>query len=323
MHRTTLPVTPGAIIGYRRNGKPVRLIAGGSEPAPPAPANGAPEPAQPPAASAAPVPAPPPSAPDPASPAAANAPDGSAPQGSQQAGSVEELPGWAQKLIRETRTEAAAHRTKVKELTDAQTAAESERTRQMDKLAEALGLKPGEATPEQIAAERDAAQQRAEAASAHARTTSIELAAFRAAASMQADPNKVLDSRAFVSTLDGLDPADPAFAQLVSDRVAAALEANPAWRVTPAAAPAAPVPAAVPGQPYAPAVQAQPYAAPPLQAPAVPASGPQGAFTAAPPGPRQLSENDALQMSPAQVQEAINKGLFVEAGFGPNRKTQR
>jgi hypothetical protein len=30
-----------------------------------------------------------------------------------------------------------------------------------------------------------------------------------------------------------------------------------------------------------------------------------------------------LAMSPAQVQEAINKGLFVEAGFGPNRKTQR
>jgi len=324
MHRFTLPVTPGAIIGYRRNGTAVRLIAGGSEPAPPAPANGAPEPAQPPAAPAAPVPAPPPSAPDPAGPAAANAPDGTAPQGSQQAGSVEELPGWAQKLIRDTRSENAAHRTKVKELTDAQAAAESERTRQMDKLAEALGLKPGEATPEQIAAERDAAQQRAEAASANARTTSIELAAFRAAASMQADPNKVLDSRAFVTTLEGLDPADPAFAQLVSDRVAAALEANPAWRVTPApaAVPAAPQ-AAVPGQPYAPAVQAQPYTAPPLQAPAIPASGPQGAFTAAPPGPRQLSENDALAMSPAQVQEAINKGLFVEAGFGPNRKAQR
>ena len=139
------------------------------------------------------------------------------------------------------------------------------------------------------------------------------------------DVQEVLaDSRAFVTTLEGLDPADPAFAQLVSDRVAAALEANPAWRVTPApaAVPAAPQ-AAVPGQPYAPAVQAQPYTAPPLQAPAIPASGPQGAFTAAPPGPRQLSENDALAMSPAQVQEAINKGLFVEAGFGPNRKAQR
>jgi hypothetical protein len=323
MHRTTLPVTPGAIIGYRRNGMPVRLIAGGSEPAPPAPANGAPEQAQPPAASAAPVPAPPPSAPDPASPAAANAPEGQPQQGSQQAGSVDELPGWAQKLIRDTRSENAAHRTKVKELTDAQAAAEGERTRQMDKLAEALGLKPGEATPEQIAAERDAAHARAETASAHARTTSIELAAFRAAASLQADPNKVLDSRAFVATLEGLDPADPAFAQLVSDKVAAALESNPAWRVAPAAAPAAPAQAAVPGQPYPQAAQAQPYAAPPLQAPAIPASGPQGAFTAAPPGPRQLTEGDAMQMSPAQVVDAINKGLFTETGFGPNSKARR
>src|SRR6266705_3404735 len=30
MHTINLPVTPGAIIGYRRNGIPIRLIAGGS-----------------------------------------------------------------------------------------------------------------------------------------------------------------------------------------------------------------------------------------------------------------------------------------------------
>jgi hypothetical protein len=317
MHAPHLPVSPGAIIGYLRSGKPVRLIAGGSEPAPEPPANGDPAQAQPPAPAATPQ--------EPAAgPAAANAPEGTAPQGSQQPGTVDDLPGWAQKLIRDTRTEAASSRTKVKELTDAQAAAESERQRQMDQFAVALGLKPGEATPEQIAAERDAAQARAQAATAAARTTSIELAAFRAAAALQADPNKVLDSRAFVATLEGLDPADPAFAQLISDKVAAALEVNPAWRVAPVPAAVPQVPAQQPAQPYAPAAQAQPYAVPPpLGAPAVPASGPQGAFTAAPPGPRQLTEADAENMTPSQVVEAMNKGYFTQAGFGPSRKSQR
>jgi hypothetical protein len=322
MYRMTLPTSPGAILGYLRNGKPVRLIAGGSESAPEPPANGDPaavtppdSPQQQPAATELPAAAPEPSQQQP-------------PQaGGQQPGTVDDLPGWAQKLIRETRTEAAAHRTKLKELTDAQTAADTERQRQMDKVAEAFGLKPGEVTPEQIAAERDAAQERARAATATARTTAIELAAFRAAAALQADPNKVLDSRAFVATLDGLDPADPAFAALVSDRVAAALEVNPAWRVTPVPAlvPAlvpqqVPVPAQVPGQPpYAPAFAQQPYMAPPPLTPQIPASGPQGSFTPPPPGPRQLTEADAAQMSPGQVVEAMNQGLFREEGFGANR----
>ncbi|MFB4276049.1 hypothetical protein ACBJ59_12195 [Nonomuraea sp. MTCD27] len=44
MHTTI--TTPGAIIGYRRNGRPIRLIAGGSEGAP---EGGTPPPADPPA----------------------------------------------------------------------------------------------------------------------------------------------------------------------------------------------------------------------------------------------------------------------------------
>lgn len=41
--------TPGAIIGYRRNGQPIRLIAGGSEPTPePQPADGGQPPENPP-----------------------------------------------------------------------------------------------------------------------------------------------------------------------------------------------------------------------------------------------------------------------------------
>lgn len=41
MHTTTI-TTPGAIIGYRRDGRPIRLIAGGSEPPPEQPPTGGP-----------------------------------------------------------------------------------------------------------------------------------------------------------------------------------------------------------------------------------------------------------------------------------------
>ena len=34
MHNMHLSMTPGAIIGYRQNGTPIRLIAGGGEPTP-------------------------------------------------------------------------------------------------------------------------------------------------------------------------------------------------------------------------------------------------------------------------------------------------
>ena len=304
MRSTTWPVSPGAIIGYRRNGTPVRLIAGGSEPLPQGdPPAGEPQAPAPPGAPPAAEPAPG------APPAGGPAPDGggTAPQGGQPAaGTVEDLPPWAQKLIRETRSEAAANRTRAKDAADAVTAAEAARTAQVDAIAKALGLKPEEVTPEQLAAERDAATARADSAAAQARAAAVELAVFRAAAAAQADGSRLLDSRAFVATLDGLDPSADGFAGTVQERIAAAVEANPGWKLAP---PAAPAPA---GQ--------QP---PPLQPPAIPASGPQGSFTSAPPGPRQLTLEDAKGMSAKQVQDAINDGLFRDEGFGPKRALAR
>src|SRR5690348_11627299 len=93
MH-TPLTMTPGAIIGYRRNGRPIHPIAGGSEGAPEAPPAATPPAPAPPAATPAP-PAAEPTAPQPPAP----------PQ--PQAASVEELPAWAQKSLTELRAEAA------------------------------------------------------------------------------------------------------------------------------------------------------------------------------------------------------------------------
>lgn len=321
MHDSILPVWPGAIIGYRRDGTPIRLIGGGSEPVPPAPANGVPEPAQPPPAPpASPAPAPAPA--DPQVPAAPE-PGGSAPQGGQQQpGTVEDLPEWARRTIRDLRNENAASRTKAKEREDALAAFQTTHQTQMDGIARALGLKPEEATPEQLQARADAADAAAASERARAATAQVELAAWRAAAVIGADPARLLDSRAFVATLDGLDPAAEGFAQTVTDRVSQAIEANPSWRAAVAPVPQ-PAPAAppAPGQPYAPAAPG--YAPPPLPPPAVPSSGPQGSFTSPPPGPRQLTVDEVKNMSPADVVKAINDGLLVGEGFGRSRKSSR
>lgn len=288
MHRTA----PGALIGYRSDGTPIRLQAGGSEPAPepPPPAEPAPVPAPP--AEPAPVPAPPPQA-------------GQEPPAPR---TIEDLPDFAQRIVREARTEAAKYRT---QLRDVEQSVETKLTEQRDALARALGLAPEEVTPEQIAAERDAAKARADAESARARTSAVELATFRAAALMQADLGKLMDSRSFVATLDGLDPSAEGFADLVRDKVAAALEGNPGWKL------AAPPPAPAPGAP--------PAAPPPLQPPSVPASSPQAAGFSSPPPPggRPLTEADALQMTPQQVVDAINAGQFTSEGFGPRRSMTR
>lgn len=304
---------PGAIIGTRKTGRPIRLIGGGSEPAPEPPAPPA-EPAQPPAPAAAPEP--------PAAPAAAGdpAPQPAPEPAPQPAESVDQLPAWAQKELRSTRSENAAARQRVKELADAQAAAKTQHDEQMAGIARALGLAPEETTPEQLTAQRDQALADAQANAARARATQVELAVFRAASQAGVNAGALLDSRTFVATLDGLDPSSEGFAQVVSDRIAAAIETNPAWRAqAPVAAPAAAPVTAPPLAPPAPVIPEQG-----VQPPAVPASGPQGGFPSPPPpGGRQLTAQDAVTMTAQQVQEAINAGLFQEAGFGPARSSRR
>jgi hypothetical protein len=280
-------ITPGAIIGYRRNGTPIRVIAGGSE-GPPEPPAGDP-------------PAPPAPAADLAPPAGDPAPGGQEPPAPAAAAtSVEELPAWAQKLVRDNRNEAAANRVKAKESADALAALQTKSQQQLDGIAKALGLAPEQATPEQIMAERDAARATADANAARARESAVELAVFRAASAAGANGNALLDSRTFVALLAGLDPAADDFGQRVSDVIATAVEGNPGWKLT-APAPAPPVPPAPP---------------------TVPKSG-TGPVTGVPDGPRQLTDADVARMSPSEVQKAMDDGLLQALGFGTNRKRRR
>lgn len=294
-----LPCSPGAIIGYRKNGTPIRVIAGGSEAATETPAGDAP--ATP--AAEPPTPAAPPAAPaaDPAQQSGQEPPAQPA-----EAANVDQLPPWAQKLIRDGRTEAATNRAKAKEHADALAALETKSQQQLDGIAKALGLKPEEATPEQIMAERDNARAQAEQNAAQARQSQVELAVFRAAAQSGANGTALLDSRSFVAGLDGLDPSSPDFAQQVADKIAAATEANPAWRT------AVPAPAVVP----------PPLAAPPA-APPAPVPARSGGEHTAPGGNRQWTLADVQAVSktnPQAVVDAIEQGLLVDLGYHPSRK---
>lgn len=255
---------------------PETPVAETSAPAPEQPAHGAPDPAPVTAAQ-----------PEAAQPAAGSA-------------SVDELPPWAQRELKKLREEAAGNRVKAKEVSDRLAAFEAAQDQQRKAFAKALGLAPDEPpTPEQLTeqlnstrAERDAEQQRA-------RQTAVELAVFRQAAAQQVDGNALLDSRAFVTALDGLDPAAADFNQRVTEAINVAAERNPLYKLTP---PTPPTPA-------------------PPAPPTVPKSGAE--FSAPPQGPRQWTEEDVARATPTQLQKAINDGLCQELGFGPRRASRR
>jgi hypothetical protein len=282
MH-TILTMTPGAIIGYRKNGRPIHPIAGGSEPtveAPPAP----------------PVPATPAAAPEPPAPAA---PTPNQPPAAPAASSVEELPAWAQKSLTELRAEAAANRVKAKENADNLAAFQAEQAKQRDAFAKALGL-AGEEPPtaEQLTEQLTASKAERDAERKRAQQAAVELAVLRAAGAQQVDGNALLDSRQFVSALDGLDPTAADFGQQVAQAIEKAVERNPGYK-----------PAATPPPPVAPAP------------PAVPKSGAE--FGAPPAGPRQWTQQDVDASTPSQLQKAINDGLLENLGFGPRRASRR
>lgn len=216
------------------------------------------------------------------------------------ASTADELPAWAQRELKKLREEAAGNRVKAKEVetTLAQFKAEQEQQRQA--MAKALGFAPDEPpTAEQLAEQLNATKAERDAQQARARQTAVELAVFRVAAAQQVDGNALLDSRAFVSALDGLDPSAPDFGQQVKDAIATAAEANPRYKLEPPA-PATP---------------------PPPAPPSVPKSGSE--FGAPPQGPRQWTEEDVARASATQVQKAINDGLLENLGFGPKRRSRR
>jgi hypothetical protein len=284
-----LPTTPGAILGYRRNGQPIRLIAGASGETDPAPV--ADPPAQPdpttPAHDPAPVPAPPADpAPAPGAPAAPT--------------DVSQLPDWAQKMITETRKEAGDHRVKLRDAEaaakTAQAAAQeaaSKHAAMLDTIAKGLGLKDDDSPPDpaKLAEQLTAAQAETARKDAEKREADVKLAVYMAAGNHEANAVALVDSLSFQRSVKDLDPAADDFADRIGEAITKAIETNPLYKVTP------------------------PKAEP--KAPVKAKSG--GEFTGTPGGNRQWTDEDVNAHSPAQVAKAIEDGLLVDMGFHPKK----
>lgn len=153
-----------------------------------------------------------------------------APGAQQQAPAqdVSSLPDWAQKLINDTRSEAAKHRTEKQ--TAAQQAQEAQAQR--EKLLAALGLKADgtDAPPDPAAL---AAQ--IEQAQAVAWTSAVELNVYKAAVANGLDPAALTDSRAFIDSLDEFTEDDittPEFGSKLAAHIKAYGEKHPQFKAS-------------------------------------------------------------------------------------------
>lgn len=209
MHSTTLPTTPGALLGYTSKGRPIHLMAGGS-----GDDQGGQDAGQ---ASG--------------TDGDANAGQAGTDQGTsgtgtgQQSGqasgqqggdaqSVKDLPDWAQKQIRDLRKEAGDNRT-------AANAVKTASQQQLDQVAQLLGLKKGEELdPAKMAEQLNESR-------ATARATAVELAVHRNSGKHGADPDALLDSRGFLTAVAGLDPAAADFTTKVDAAIKEAVKTNP------------------------------------------------------------------------------------------------
>lgn len=139
---------------------------------------------------------------------------------------VSSLPDWAQKLITDTRTEAAKHRTEKQTAAQQAQAAQAQR----DAILKAAGLKPdgtdADPDPAALAAQIQEAQ-------AVAWTNAVELSVVRSALAVGADSEKLIDSRAFIDSLDAfvdLDPNSAEFKTKLADHVKAYVDKHPTFK---------------------------------------------------------------------------------------------
>ncbi|WP_228974960.1 hypothetical protein [Streptomyces sp. DH12] len=204
----------GAVIGYRVDGRPIYAIAGGS-----GEGEGAAGTGQQPAAET-PKPG--------AAPAAKSAtPAGDRWSGFRWDGKVESLPADVAKVIREAREEAGKSRATAKENAATQARQELAQT-----IGKALGIvqddKP--ADPAELTRTITEKTSRIGELETTVRTQAIELAAYRAAGNHQADAGALLDSRSFIKSVEGLDPADKDFTTKLDEAIKTAVENNPQLR---------------------------------------------------------------------------------------------
>ncbi|MEU6778558.1 hypothetical protein ABZ912_05095 [Nonomuraea angiospora] len=237
-----LPKTPGAIIGYRKSGQPIRLIAGGAPEGEGQqqgnPQSGGPE------AGVTPSPQEAPPAPDPLTNLRQKDE-----QVNPDALRVDQLPDWGQKLFRDLRKEAGDYRAELRKVQEAleenkrsQGPSAEEITAQVQsdlakQIGKALGLVGEEQkvlTPEQIieqlTGERDTtARERDEEKERHRRAL-MELAVHRQGLKLGADPDALLDSRSFLKKARDLDIDAQDFAAKLGEVIELAVTENPKFK---------------------------------------------------------------------------------------------
>ncbi|MER6663233.1 hypothetical protein ABT256_01690 [Amycolatopsis japonica] len=149
----------------------------------------------------------------------------SAPAPVEQGAAADDLaaldPATLAKMVRELRTENASDRTTAKTK-----AADEARQQLAQDIGKALGLVAGDddkADPAKLAEQVTGEQQRARAAA-------VELAVFKSAGPLGADPAALVDSRAFLSAVEQLDPTAADFADKVGAAITKAVTDNPKLR---------------------------------------------------------------------------------------------
>ncbi|MEV6154922.1 hypothetical protein AB0L53_31735 [Nonomuraea sp. NPDC052129] len=248
-----LPTTPGAIIGYRRSGRPIRVIAGG---APEGEGGGEGQPQGEPQSGGPEAGVTPPAQQEGTVPDPLAATRQREEQVNPDALKVDQLPPWAQKLIRETRTEAAEFRNQLREAQKAADEAakakgpsaeeitqqvQSDLAKQIGKALGLVGEEQQQLTPEQIieqlTGERDTtAKERDEERDRHRRAL-VELAVHRQGLKLGADPDALLDSRSFLKKVRDLDTDAQDFATKLGEVIELAVTENPKFKGGPQAGP--------------------------------------------------------------------------------------
>ncbi|MET8113807.1 hypothetical protein [Streptomyces prasinus] len=184
-----------------------------------------------------------------------------------------------ERLVENLRGDVEAEKQK---RTAAEQKAKDDQAAFMKKVATAFGLETDEKkppTPEELAKQLEEARGETKASRDAARQTRVELAVHRNAARLGADPDALLDSRAFEKALGYLDPAADDFTSSMEQAVKQALEANPKLAAK---------------------------APEPKTEPSTPAAG--APMDGAPGGKRQLGATDVARMTPEQIDKAVKEG---------------
>lgn len=132
---------------------------------------------------------------------------------------VEDLPDWAQSLVRDLRAENASARTNAKA-----SAAQEARDSIATEIGKALGLVDNDKAS---APSVDDLKTQLTTAQAASKQAAIELAVYRAASQHDGDPAALLDSRAFLAKVTDLDPSAKGFADEIGEAIKEQVTNNP------------------------------------------------------------------------------------------------